>query len=262
MDSKPVSLYAYPASGPCFFAQLTMDHLGVKYEYKETMPTIDTRKEEFLKRNPQGKIPFIEEDDFSLGESHAISRYVSCLIISLQFAKRSTDPYFYPYDDAKKVAKIDALIDFDVQTIKKPFYAYGSETVIGPKLQGKETPTDERKKELQKDIDEVLRQLNDILERNGGDFVNGEHLTLADFALFSSSLYGIVISDADYSKYDRVKQWWDRVAALPVVDHLLMQHKESFKNVLEQFGKQKNQLVIPKIPSYYSKKYTIFENTQ
>lgn len=88
MDSEKLVFYGFIKSPPCFLAQATMDHLGIEYEHKVVIPMKDTRTEWFKKKNPFGKVPFIEEGDFCLNESHAIARYVSTLILIFRLQRK------------------------------------------------------------------------------------------------------------------------------------------------------------------------------
>ena len=228
MDSKTITYYGYAGSPPCCLVQAVFDHIGIEHEFKETVPMKDTRSEEFLKINPYGKVPVIQEGDFVLNESYAIARYL---------ARQSTDEHFYPVNDPKKAAKIDALIDFDVQTFKKGFEPYTNEVLYAVFFQGKDAPTEERKAELQKAVDDNFKQLDDILKRNGGDYVNGEHLTLADFSIFVSTLYVVAMAGGRYDTHSRVAEWWDRIAAMPVMAKILEDQKVAFQRFKDNLGK-------------------------
>jgi glutathione S-transferase len=52
----------------------------------------DTRKEEFLKIYPHGKIPLITQGDFKLGESNAILKYLCDTYSSVPECLWSKDP--------------------------------------------------------------------------------------------------------------------------------------------------------------------------
>lgn len=228
MDSGSTTFYGVAGSPPCCLALAVMDHVGVEYEVKEIVPMKDTRTEEFKKINPYGKVPVIQEGDFTLYESYAIARY---------YARRSTDEHFYPINDPKKVAKIDMLIEIDTQTFKKGFQNYTNETLFAPIFQGKEAPSADRKAELQKEVDDSFKVLSDILDRNGGEYVNGEHLSLADFIFFVSTFGPCLMSDAKYDTHSKVATWWEKIASLSVFSTLLEKRKETFDKFIEEHKK-------------------------
>jgi len=69
-----VRLYDYRDSGNGYKVRLLLAQLGRSYEYVEVdILAGESRSEEFLARNPNGRIPVLELDDGSfLGESNAI----------------------------------------------------------------------------------------------------------------------------------------------------------------------------------------------
>src|SRR5262245_6107937 len=67
-------LYSQPDSGNCYKPRLLMAKLAVPFEHI-TVPSVDgsTRKPEYLAKNPNGKVSFLELDDGRfLAESNAI----------------------------------------------------------------------------------------------------------------------------------------------------------------------------------------------
>lgn len=72
-------LYDKELSGNCYKIRLILGFLGLKYE---SVP-IDTEKREqkrveFLKLNPRGQIPVLEDDNLVLWDSQAILVYLAC----------------------------------------------------------------------------------------------------------------------------------------------------------------------------------------
>ena len=201
MDGNTVKFHAFHGSPPCCLAQATMDHLSVNYEFNEVVPMKDTKSEEFLKINPKGKVPVVQDGDFTIDESYAIARY---------FCRKAGDVSFYP-SDAKKAAKIDALIDLDIQTFRGKMDPWKNEVFFAPFFGGAEEPTAERKQELQKTIDEGFKIIADQLEREGTDFLAGNEVTLADFSFFFSTFFPCKMSDAKHDTHAKAKEWFDRV---------------------------------------------------
>ena len=74
-----MKLYDDPCSGNGYKVRLLLAHLGLSYEYVAIdILKGESRTPEFLKKNPNGRIPVLELDDGScLPESNAILYYLS-----------------------------------------------------------------------------------------------------------------------------------------------------------------------------------------
>ena len=74
------------------------------------MRKLEHKTEEYMKINPQGKIPSVQEIDSKTGqvvsnmyESHTIMRYLA--------DSRGLDEKWYPRNDLRKRAKVDEYLD-------------------------------------------------------------------------------------------------------------------------------------------------------
>ena len=69
-----ITVYGFSPSGNCHKVRLMLEQTGREYRWVETdISTGATREPEFLARNANGKVPFIEREDGSvLTESNAI----------------------------------------------------------------------------------------------------------------------------------------------------------------------------------------------
>ena len=72
-------LYADIGSSPCRIVAMTLDVIGLEYEYVPTNPLAgETNTPEFLKINMQHNVPvFIDEDGFNMNESRPIAVYLA-----------------------------------------------------------------------------------------------------------------------------------------------------------------------------------------
>ena len=76
---KPVKIYGDVQSGNCYKIKLLCSLLGIEHEWVHIdILAGDTRADEFLAKNPAGKIPLLELDDGRcLSESNAILNYLA-----------------------------------------------------------------------------------------------------------------------------------------------------------------------------------------
>src|SRR3989338_8931270 len=73
-----LKIYGSDLSSPANKVRFVANHLGIKYEYiKVNLRAGEHLKPEFLKVNPVGKVPAIDDGGFCLFESSAIIRYLA-----------------------------------------------------------------------------------------------------------------------------------------------------------------------------------------
>lgn len=214
-----LKFYGFNISGPSNLVKAVLLHLNIDHEFEETHPFNDTKTPEHLAMNPYGKIPVIKDGDFILYESIAIARYL---------ARSQAASSFYPHDDAQKAAHIDSLIDYDVQTFRKACLPFAPEMFFGPKFKGTPEPTEERKVELQKGLDDAFGLIADILKRNGTPYLAGDEPTLADFTVFYSTIPEIKMAGGKYDTHSEFAEWYEKVSSLPAVAKTLEDFEAKF----------------------------------
>ena len=97
-----LTIYGSDLSGPAIKVRLTATALGLEHKWQVVNLREGEQKQEwFLKINPLGKIPAIDDNGFHLFESNAICRYL---------ASKANSP-LYPADLQKR-AVVDQWIDF------------------------------------------------------------------------------------------------------------------------------------------------------
>jgi glutathione S-transferase len=97
-----LTIYGSDLSGPAIKVRLTASFLGLDYKWQHLKLREGEHKQEwFLKINPAGKVPAIDDDGFYLFESNSICRYL---------CDKNNSPLYSK--DVKKRAVIDQWIDY------------------------------------------------------------------------------------------------------------------------------------------------------
>ena len=192
-----LTLYDYELSGNCYKLRLFMNILGVKYETKSVdfYPGREHKSEWFLKINPLGQLPVLQDGDLVLRDAQAILVYLA--------ARYDQSGLWYPLSDAAALGRVSMWLAFaDAITA----------TASAARLHDG----------LFYDIDinvaragahKFFRILDEHLwfaEREGQDFVaSRDHPTIADIACFPyvmlSEEGGVLRQD-----YPAIRRWCDR----------------------------------------------------
>jgi len=190
-------LFDYLDSGNGYKVRLLLAQLGSRYRWTEL--DIDagaTRTPEFLKRNPNGRIPTLELDDgTNLAESNAILWYLA------------EGTPFVPGDRVGRAQALQWL--FFEQYSHEPFVA--TPRYIVKHL----SPDHARRAELPERLAKgraALTVMDEHLESRS--FFVAERYTIADIALYA---YTHVAHEGghDLTPYANVRSWLARVAAQP-----------------------------------------------
>jgi len=119
----------------------------------------------FLAKNPFHQIPTFEgSDGFSIGESGAMLRYIA----------ENYAPSFYPAD-----SKLRALIDWTIDALATTLYKKAAYTVFYPVMGFASAPADQKKANA--DAHEVIEEFEKAFLVQGGKFICGDTLTIADY---------------------------------------------------------------------------------
>lgn len=162
----------------------------------------DHKKEDFVKINPQHKIPTIIDDGFILSESRAISVYL---------CEKFGGEKLYP-KDLQKRAFIDRLLFFDCGTLYPSIYHYFT-------TQARKNISEEYAEYVLDRLHDSLKVLNEFLKT--GPFLIGENYTLADFSLISIMALLPEMKSVDFSPYPNITAWINRLkTALPWYDEI------------------------------------------
>jgi glutathione S-transferase len=171
--------------------------LGIPFEHI-AMEMKDLKQPDYLKINPNGKVPSLVEGDFKLFESMAINLYL---------AKRFNKDGFWP-DSAEDQARCYQWSFWGMTEIEKPLL-----TVLIDMFM---TAPDKRKPdavaEAQKALPKPFAVLNEALE--GRDYLLGSGFTVADLNLASILSWSRPIK-YDFKPYPNAGAWLERCLGRP-----------------------------------------------
>jgi glutathione S-transferase len=193
-----VLLYDSAVSGNCYKVRLLLAHLGIPYERRELSVVDRSNRDEVLgELNPAQRVPtLILDDGRPLGESGAILWYFG----------EGTD--FVPSDPYERAQVLQWM--FFEQYDHEPAIA-----VVRFWLAYSGRPREEFAERLEERTTAGHRALA-AMERHleGGEFLVGTRLTLADIALYA---YTHVAGEGgfDLETYPAIRAWLERVAAAP-----------------------------------------------
>jgi glutathione S-transferase len=195
-----ITVFGTSSSGNCHKVRMVLDITRRPYAWQEIdIMKAETRTPEFLKLNPNGKVPVVQLDDGStLAESNAILWYFgegTALIPEdrLQRARMLQWMFFEQYTHEPTIA----VARFILQFLKQPDH--------------------ERLPGLQQRGHEALAVMEQHLAAN--PYFAGSSLSLADLALFA---YTHRAADGGFNlaAYPALRGWLDRCRAVPGVTEM------------------------------------------
>jgi len=213
-----VHLYFHPASQPSRAVYMTIRALGIEHEcHVIDLLSGEHKKPEFLKINPQGKVPAIVDGDLRLSESRAIQTYL-CNKYANGLKKN-----LYPEDPAEK-SKVDQMLYISENFEKVVMQEYPGI----PKIIFRREPIDEEKRHL------LIKALDDVeghlTEKN---FYAGENLTIADFALYVQVRnIDQIPGGFDFTPWPKLAKWISYIQNLPYHDVTNSQGLEFLKTLI------------------------------
>jgi glutathione S-transferase len=194
-----IKLYDYPQCPFCRKVRIVLAEKDIKYE----RIFVDLRKKEqkqtdFLKLNPYGKVPVIEDDGVVIYESSVINEYLD---------ERYPSPPLMPSDPAGK-AKVRILVDFCESHLFPPWYNVYKEITFKGEHERNHDLVEKGKNEIKGYLYRLEKELK------GKDYLVSSY-SLADIAftpriaLFES--LGITTSP----EFINVTKWIERIQSRP-----------------------------------------------
>ncbi|MCE9624078.1 MAG: glutathione S-transferase family protein [Deltaproteobacteria bacterium] len=187
-----ITLYGNEFSSPSNKVRYVANALGIEYEYKHVDLMGGANKtESYLKLNPSGKVPVIQDGDFTLFESNAIIRYLA----------RKVSSSLYP-QDLKRGALVDQWMDFAslhvAQAVGRVFF-----NRVAYKFLNAEVDPRSLSDGLQF-LQRFLPVLEGALAKSA--FLAGPELSLADFSLLAG-LDQAEVAGIELEVYPALSQW-------------------------------------------------------
>lgn len=170
----------------CARVRIVLAEKGIPYETVEI--DLSDRPSWLYEKNPRGKVPVLEDDDFVLPESSVIMEYLE---------ERYPEPTLLPADPADRAAARLWVFDFD-RRLGDDYYA----------LRRREEGALER-------LTARLVELDAWLE--GRSFLAGAAYGLADIAYAPWILRARQSLGVDLAPFGALSRWLDALAARPAV---------------------------------------------
>ncbi len=189
-----MKLHYFPLSGHAHRAHLFLSLLGVDHDVITVdLPNGAHKSPEFLKLNPFGQVPVLEDGDVVIADSIAIMTYV---------AKKRGATDWLP-EDAESAAKVQKWLSVAAGQIAYGVCAARLLTVFNVPFNADEVIARAHA---------ILAQIDDAL--SGKDWIEMGRPTIADVALYSY-IANAPEGNVDLAAYGNVRAWLKRVEALP-----------------------------------------------
>ena len=187
-----LTIFGFDFSSPANKVRFAANAIGLKYEYKQVNLLAGEQKTpEFLKLNPIGRVPAIDDNGFKVFESTAIIRYL---------AEKNNSP-LYP-KDLQKQTIINEWMDFVNIHVATALQRVTFNRVMYQMLK---VEKDERSladglKFLGNHLPVIEKQLKE------NKYLAGSEMTIADINLLAA-LDPAELSSVDLSIYPSLSQW-------------------------------------------------------
>lgn len=189
-----MKLYHLPLSGHAHRAVLFLSLLGQKAELIEVdLANGEHRTPEYLKLNPFGQVPVLDDHGFVVNDSNAILVY-----LATKLGRKDWLP-----DDLETAARIQKWLSVAAGEIAYGPCAARLITVFG---------ADFRAEEVIARAHRILTLIEQELDQHL--FMIADTPTIADVALYSY-IVGAPEGNVDLMPYENIRQWLARIEALP-----------------------------------------------
>ncbi len=208
-------IYGSDLSAPAIKVRLTATYLGIEHKWQlVNLREGEQKKEWFLKINPIGKVPAIDDDGFCLFESNAICKYLCEKNASVLYPK-----------DLKKRVVVDQWIDFVTLHIGANFMPVVYNRLFAP-LRGQ--PVNEK---AITDGLEFLKQYFPIIEKqlSQHQYIVSQEMSLADIVLLAL-LEPAEMARIDLGPYPKLASWRTGLKKQPFYTSCYKEYGEMLKS--------------------------------
>jgi glutathione S-transferase len=195
-----LTIYGFDFSSPANKVRFAANAMGLQYEYKQVNLLAGEQKSpEFLKLNPIGRVPAIDDNGFKVFESAVIIKYL---------ADKNNSP-LYPKDLQKRTI-VDQWIDF-----ANIHVATALARVTFNRVMYKFLNVEKDERSLNDGI-KFLGQFLPIIEKQLKEnrYLGGSEMTLADINLLAV-LDPVELSSVDLSAYPSIVSWRKNLRTQP-----------------------------------------------
>ena len=212
-----IKVYGPPLSNNVNKVRFTANALDVEYELiPVNLMEGEQMSDDFLKLNPVGKVPVMQDGEFTLFESMAISKYLA--------DKEKTS--LYP-TDLQQRAIIDQWIDFCDIHLQAALNRVTFNKLIAPMI-GAEVDQNSLDFGLQM-LDRYFPILDARLAQSA--YVAGNELTLADINL-AAILDPAEVSGVGISNYQHLNTWFQKMKQQEFYTKCHTDFTETFKDIM------------------------------
>jgi glutathione S-transferase len=210
-----LTIYGSDLSSPAIKVRLTASYLGLDYKWQTVnLREGEQKKEWFLKVNPVGKIPALDDDGFYLFECNAMCRYLCAKVNAPLYPK-----------DIKKRAAIEQWIDYASFHIGANLGPVMYNRIFAP-LRGLEV-----NQKAITDGEGFLKQYFPVIETQLTRYkhVAGNEISLGDIVLFAI-LEPVEMAKIDLSIYPQLSAWRAELKKQPFYTRCYKEYGEMLKS--------------------------------
>ncbi|MFZ6750689.1 glutathione S-transferase family protein [Undibacterium sp. Ren11W] len=170
-----MQLYYSPGTA-CLAPHFLLEELGLPYQ----LVLVDTSKQEhqqaaYLKLNPNGKIPLLIDGDLQLTESAAI-----CLYLADQYGASAQSGNFSPAIATPERARLYQWMMYLTNTLQAELLSYFYPERLHDDVLG----AAQVQAHAEQRVAQMLGYIDDNLAQSQGEYLLGEHVSIADLFLF------------------------------------------------------------------------------
>ncbi|KAF9412220.1 hypothetical protein HW555_009205 [Spodoptera exigua] len=221
----PPILYKADASPPARAVMMVIDILGIKVEQRDLNPVLrEQDAPEFVKKNPMRTIPWLDEGDFWLADSHAI------MIYFIEKYGKPEHSKLYP-SDSRKRATVHQRLFFDCGILFQRLRAVmvGS---FAPTYMGRLA---EMSIGMIRNIIEAYAMLEGYLSENL--YMADEVITIADLSIASTMATLVGLVPIDEKRFPKLSQWYNNMNKQDYCIRINIpggkEHSDGLKNLME-----------------------------